>query len=253
MYALGMSDPWQCFRLRTRRDWAEGLATFHLDGETPEFRAGQFLRLGVDLGEREPLSRPYSVASAPGEPLEFFIVRVDGGALTPRLFDLPLGAELKVHPRAGGVFTLGMVPDAETLWFISTGTGLAPFVSMLRQGEPFERFERVVVVQCVRQPEQLCYVEELNALAAARPGKIRQVNLATRAAADGVLFCRITQAFTDGSLEEAAQATLTPETAQVMLCGNPDMLIDMQALLGERGMRKNRKREPGHVTVEKYW
>jgi ferredoxin--NADP+ reductase len=67
------------------------------------------------------------------------------------------------------------------------------------------------------------------------------------------LFCRITQAFTDGSLEEAAQATLTPETAQVMLCGNPDMLIDMQALLGERGMRKNRKREPGHVTVEKYW
>jgi ferredoxin--NADP+ reductase len=171
MYALGMSDPWQCFRLRTRRDWAEGLATFHLDGETPEFRAGQFLRLGVDLGEREPLSRPYSVASAPGEPLEFFIVRVDGGALTPRLFDLPLGAELKVHPRAGGVFTLGMVPDAETLWFISTGTGLAPFVSMLRQGEPFERFERVVVVQCVRQPEQLCYVEELNALGGGQAGQ----------------------------------------------------------------------------------
>ncbi|MCK6524063.1 ferredoxin--NADP reductase, partial [Myxococcota bacterium] len=218
-----------------------------------EFNAGQFLRLGVDLGEREPLSRPYSVASAPGEPLEFFIVRVEGGALTPRLFDLPLGAELKVHPRAGGVFTLGMVPDAETLWFISTGTGLAPFVSMLRQGEPFARFERVVVVQCVRQPDQLCYLDELSALAAARPGRLTQVNLATRAPAENTLFCRITQAFEDGRLEQAAEASLTPERAQVMLCGNPEMVADMQTLLGERGMRKNRKREPGHITVEKYW
>lgn len=248
-----MSTHWLACRLAERRDWAEGLATFVLDGEVPDFEAGQFLRVGLDIGEREPLSRPYSVGSAPRNPLEFFIVRVEGGALTPRLFDLKIGDTVLVHPRCGGVFTLALVPTAPVLWMVSTGTGLAPFISMLRSGAPLERFERVVVVQGVRFPEQLCYVEELEAMGASSGGRVQHLAIASRADGARTLRGRVTTLLEDGQLEAAAGVEMSPFTSQVMLCGNPDMIAEMQERLEGRGMLRNRKRTPGHVTLEKYW
>lgn len=244
---------WLPCPLVERRDWAEGLATFVLDGPVPEFEAGQFLRIGVDTGEREPLSRPYSVASAPGQPLEFFIVRVEGGALTPRLFDLAPGDTILVHPRCGGAFTLASAPEAEVLWLVATGTGLAPYISMLRAGQLWDRFGQVVLVQGVRQGDQLCYLPELDALAQARPGRLRHLAVVSRQDYPGALRGRITSLLVDGQLEEAAGAPLRPESSHVLLCGNPDMVLEMQTLLEERGMRRHRKREPGHFTLEKYW
>ncbi|MCB9759302.1 MAG: ferredoxin--NADP reductase [Alphaproteobacteria bacterium] len=247
------TDPWIKTRLAHRHDWTEGLATFTLDGEVPDFNAGQFLRMGIDVGEDKPLSRPYSVASAPGHPLEFYIVLVEGGALTTPLFQLPLGAELLVHPRAGGVFTLDWVQPAETLWLVATGTGLAPYIAMMRTEEPWQKFQRIVLIQGARYLHQIAYREELDAHAAAHPGQLVQVNLVTREEAEGAIRGRVTELLEDGRLEEAAGAALTPETSQVLLCGNPVMVQEMQSLLGDRGMIRNRKRAPGHVTVEKYW
>lgn len=244
---------WIRHTLTRRHDWSEGLSTFHLEGEVPEFQSGQFLRVGLDVGEDKPLSRPYSVASSPDSHLEFFIVLVEGGALTTPLFELSPGDEVLVHPRAGGVFTLDWVPAAEVLWLVATGTGLAPYISMLRSGAVWERFQRVVLVQGVRYASQLCYVEELEQRSQASDGRVTQVNFASREEAEGTLHGRVTTALKDGSLEEAAGAELRPETSQVLLCGNPAMVAEMQVMLKERGMERNRRRAPGHVTVEKYW
>lgn len=247
------AEDWIIARLHQRIDWADSLATFVLDGEVPDFLPGQFLRVGMDLGEAEPTSRPYSLASAPGAPLELFVVRVEGGALTPSLFEAPLGAPIFVHRRAAGVFTLEGVPSASELWLIGTGTGLAPYISMLRDGGLFSRFERVILVQSVRYPTQLAYADEIAAEVAARGGRLTHLRLVSQGAAPGALRGRVTTALHDGSLEAAAGSALVPERAQVLLCGNPDMVIEMQSLLGERGMSRNRRRAPGHVTAEKFW
>lgn len=246
-------EDWIVGELAGRVDWAPGLATFRLDGEVPDFLPGQFTRVGLDFGEEEPLSRPYSLASAPGDSVELFVVRVDGGALTGPLFDAPLGTPVWVHRRAAGAFTLDAVPDAPELWLVCTGTGLAPFVSMLRAGEPFRRWERIILVQSVRFADQLAYAEELTALSAASAGRMQRVCLVSREAVNGALHGRVTDALRDGALEAASGASLRPDRAQVMLCGNPEMVDEMQVLLEQRGMLRNRRRRPGHVTVEKFW
>lgn len=249
-----MPIAWREARVAHVHEWAAGLRTIELDPElSVPFRAGQFVSLALEAnGERT--ARSYSMASAPGEPLAFYLTLVADGALTPRLFALGEGDRLLVNPLAAGNFTLERVPDARVLWLIATGTGLGPYVSMLRTAEPWSRFERLVVVHGVRAPDHLAYREELAGRSAAHEGRLTCVPLVSRdPAASGVLHGRITTALESGALEEAAGASLDPETSQVLLCGNPGMIGEMQALLATRGLQRNRRRAPGHVTVEKYW
>src|SRR4030095_8633926 len=98
-----------------------------------------------------------SLASVPGDPLEFFLVRVAGGALTPSLLSLDVGDTLFVDDKPRGFFTIEYVPRCRDGWLVSTGTGLAPFLSMLRSKRVWQRFERVVVVHGVRLNAHLAY------------------------------------------------------------------------------------------------
>jgi ferredoxin/flavodoxin---NADP+ reductase len=142
---------------------------------------------------------------------------------------------------------LSEVPDVETLWLVSTGTGLAPFLSILRTDAVGRRFKNVVLVHAVRYANELTYRD----LIAQTPA--RYVTFVSRETAPGSLAGRIPAAIADGRLEKAAGLPLTPETSHVMLCGNPEMLKDATAALINRGMRKHRRRAPGHITVESFW
>ena len=124
--------------------WTEGLFTLKIavSGVRP-FEAGQFLQIGVPNGESH-IHRPYSVASPFGPTIEFYIVMVEGGELTPRLWQMKLGDLIDVSERAAGSFTLSHVPQNENLWLIGTGTGLAPYIAMLRTEEPWQQFRQVV-------------------------------------------------------------------------------------------------------------
>jgi ferredoxin--NADP+ reductase len=235
-----------------RTDWAEGLFSLTLDGQIDAFQPGQFVNLAIEQGG-ELVKRSYSIASAPGQPLEFYLVRVGGGALTPVLFDKRIGDTVLVEREPYGFFSLDHVPPARHLWMVATGTGLAPFLSMLRSGTPLERFERVVLVHGVRLGEQLAYRGELEALAAASRGRLSYLPLVSRQTWPGALEGRVTDVLSDGRLEGAADLALTTSHSHVMLCGNPEMIRDMQSVLGERGLRKHRMRAPGHITVERYW
>jgi ferredoxin--NADP+ reductase len=172
---------------------------------------------------------------------------VPDGPLSPRLAKLRPGDALQVAHNPAGFLVLSEVPDAETLWLISTGTGLAPFLAILRTEAPWKRFRNVVVVHAVRYAKELTYRELI-----AKTGA-KYVTFVSRENAAGSLTGRIPAAIADGRLEAAAGIALEPETSHVMLCGNPQMLKDATAALVARGMRKHRRRAPGHITVESFW
>ena len=239
-------------RVAARRDWAPGLITLTIDAEIEPFVAGQFVNLGLEAAG-ELTRRSYSIASAPGAPLEFYLKEVPGGALTPSLTRLEPGASVLVERKPQGFFSLGYVPQCRELWLVATGTGLGPFIAMLRGAEVWQRFERVSVVHGVRHVGQLSYAEELAAFAVLHPGRLSYTPLVSGGAPGDALPGRVTTAFSDGSLEARAGLMLDPERSHLMLCGNPDMILELTGVLALRGLRKHRVRAPGHISAEKHW
>lgn len=239
-------------RVAARRDWAPGLITLTVDAAIEPFVAGQFVNLGLEI-EGQLLRRSYSIASAPGAPLEFYLKEVPGGALTPRLTRLESGASLWVERKPQGFFTLAYVPTCRDLWCVATGTGLGPFLAMLRGDEPWRRFERISLVHGARTVSHLSYTDELSALSSAHPGRLSYTPIVSGGSPGAALPGRVTTALADGSLETRAGLALDPERSHLMLCGNPDMILEVTAVLALRGLRKHRVRTPGHITAEKYW
>lgn len=239
-------------RVAARRDWAPGLITLTVDAAIESFAAGQFVNLGLEIAG-EFVRRSYSIASAPGAPLEFYLKEVPGGVLTPQLMRLEPGASVWVERKPQGFFTLAYVPTCRDLWLVATGTGLGPFIAMLRGGETWRRFERVSVVHGARRVSYLSYTDELSALSAAHPGRLIYTPLVSGESPGSALPGRVTTALADGSLEARAGLALDPERSHLLLCGNPDMILEVTAVLALRGLRKHRVRTPGHITAEKYW
>ena len=244
---------WAKTKVTDRTTWTDGLFTLRLDTALDDFQPGQFVSIGLD-GEEKRIHRLFSIASAPGEPLEFFVVRVDGGELSPRLDELQPGDDLWVHMKANGVFVLDRVPDAENLWLMGTGTGLAPYVSMLRTATPWSRFRQLVLVQGTRLVRDLAYREEMNELSKAHGDRLSQVHCVTREEPDdGMYHGRIPSALEDGKLMEMAGVPLEPDRSQVLLCGSPEMIKQLTSMLEERGFKKNSPKNPGQISFERYW
>lgn len=242
-----MSEKWLTTKVVENRHWTDTLFSLRVEGAALDFQAGQFVRIALDIdGQR--VARAFSFVNPPQDPtLEFYGVIVPEGPLSPRLARLRTGDALYVAGNPAGFLVLREVPDAQTLWLISTGTGLAPFLSILRTEAPWQRFKNIVVVHAVRHAAELTYREVIQKTGA------RYVTIVSRESAPGSLAGRIPAAIADGRLEKAAGVALSPETSHVMLCGNPQMLKDAQAALAARGMRKHRRRTPGHITVESFW
>jgi ferredoxin/flavodoxin---NADP+ reductase len=248
---------WVEGRVAGRRPWTDTLLSLEVDAPEVTFTAGQFARLALPAppGAKEAmLGRPYSFVNPPHvQPHEFYFVVVPGGPLSVRLAELQAGDKVWLAPRANGFFTIGEVPAAETLWLIATGTGLGPFLSMLRTDEPWSRFDRVVLAHGARYRNELTYRDEILQLRQQHAGAFAYVPLVTREPAQDALQGRIPAAISDGRLEARAGVPLTADNAHAMLCGNPAMIDEVQQVLGRRGMKRHRRREPGHITLETYW
>ena len=203
------------------------------------------------LFRSERIARPFSFVNPPQDPvLEFYGIVVPEGPLSPRLAKLRAGERLLVASNPAGFLVLSELPDAQTLWLVSTGTGIAPFLSILRTETQWQRFRNVVLVHAVRHARELVYQDVIRKIS--KEHAFRTVTFVSREAAAGSLAGRIPAAIRDGRLEGAARLKLN-ERSHVMLCGNPDMLKDAAAALAERGLRKHRRRSPGHITVESFW
>src|SRR5262245_127459 len=236
-----------------QKRWGERLFSLNVEAEISPFEAGQFGKLALAVNG-EMIARPYSFVNAPDErPHEFYYVTLPDGPLTRKLADLHAGDTVFMAPRPAGFLVLSEVPDGENLWLISTGTGIGPFLSILKTETPWRRFKQVVLVHAVRRAEELTYRESIERLLRQHAAQMRAVSLVSRETAAGALPGRIPAAIEEGRLEAAAGVALSAAKSQVMICGNPDMVTDTSATLARRGMKKHRRRDPGHITVENYW
>ena len=244
---------WVEGRVARLRRWTEELYSIQMTAEIPPFKAGQFTRLALEI-DGEMVARPYSFVNGPDNPLlEFNFIRVPGGPLTARLIELEPGDPLFIAPRSAGFFMLDEVPAADVLWMLSTGTAIGPFLSILTTAQAWHRFRHIVLVHAVRFSSELTYRDEIDELLAAHPQQLQYIPFVSREPLDIALPGRVTAAIENGALEARAGWKLEADVSQVMICGNPDMVADTQQALEARGMQKNRRREPGHITTEQYW
>lgn len=223
------------------------------------FRSGQFARLGVTKADGSIAWRAYSMVSAPhDEYLDFFSIVVPGGEFTSELSRLGKGDTLLIDRQAFGYLTLDRFVGGRDLWLLATGTGIAPFMSILQDFEAWERFESIKLVYSVREAKELAYLDEIAGLEqrdylAEFAGKLQFIPVVTREAHPGALNARITTLIETGELERAAGLAFSPEHSRIMLCGNPQMIDDTRQALKARDLQLSLSRRPGQVAVENYW
>ncbi|WP_102796120.1 ferredoxin--NADP reductase [Bowmanella denitrificans] len=235
-----------------RRDWNDKLFSLFIQADIAPFLPGQFIKVALPIAGKR-IGRAYSLVNAPGSAtLEILVVAVEQGQLSPALAALSAGDKLEVSARASGFMTLAEIPKCRDLWMLATGTAVGPFVSMLRAGQLWSQCENAVLVYGVRYAHDLAYIDELNTLASQNPS-LRLMISVTREAIPGAFNQRITELIATGQLEQAAGLPINTDNSHLVLCGNPDMVSETQQLLLEKGLHKHLKRQPGHITVEKYW
>ncbi len=262
--------------LTQRIEVAPGLLILRVapDGwELPEFEAGQYTVLalpgsaprcdGADP-DAEPvlpgklIKRAYSIASASlqRQYLEFYVTLVHSGALTPRLFALGVGDRLWLGRKITGVFTLDSVPSDQNLLLLSTGTGIAPYMSMIRSVLATDTGRRFAVVHGARHSWDLGYQGELLTLERMCPW-FDYLPIISRPKEEPIRwggrvgYCQ--DVWSDKIIHELWDKSPSPEDTHVFLCGNPAMLEEMLQLLAEDGFQEHTRKSPGQVHLEKYW
>ncbi|MFO0465232.1 MAG: ferredoxin--NADP reductase, partial [Burkholderiales bacterium] len=238
-----------------RHEWNSHLLSIRIARDPGyRFTPGQFARIGLADGNGETTWRAYSIVSAPHEPfLEFFLVVLPGGKFSARVAKLAIGEEILLEKPAQGFLTLDRFRDGADLWLIGTGTGLAPYVSMLREPSTWKRFQNIVIALSVREAQDLAYVDEIETLAAshtAGEAKLHFVKSLTRdrnaTPAANILHGRLTTLTESGELEANTELAFDLDRSRFMLCGNPEMVEAMRAILKARGFAMNRRLTPGH-------
>ena len=278
---MTMSDNIQTVTVLSKTTWTPNLFSFTVSRpDSFKFTAGQFVRLGVNpshlnyykqQGEagndvanealNEDIFRAYSIVSSPfDEVLEFFSIVIPDGAFTSQLQHLEVGDELLLNTMPFGFLTLARYqkPLPKDLWLLATGTGLAPFLSMLQDLKTWEDYEHIILAYSARSIEELAYVDKIKSLQedfgslVDNPAKLIFIPVVTREPIEGALTERLPKLLLDGTLQERAGIALDVDGTHVMLCGNPDMVEDTKETLKSLGLVMNRRGE-GNIAVENYW
>ena len=280
-----MSDNIQKVTVLSKTTWTPNLFSFTVSRpDSFKFTAGQFVRLGVNPSQlqhykqqnemsnksiddklnaalNEDIFRAYSIVSSPfDEVLEFFSIVISDGAFTSQLQHLQIGDELLLNTLPFGFLTLVRYqkPLPKDLWLLATGTGLAPFLSMLQDLKTWEDYETIVLAYSARSIAELAYIEKIKSLQedfgslVDNPAKLIFIPIVTREHVDGALTERLPKLLLDGTLQARAGIALDIDSTHVMLCGNPDMVEDTKEALKTLGLVMNRRGE-GNIAVENYW
>lgn len=245
-----MAD-WLTGKVIEKIQWNERLFSLRIQCDFDDFEPGQFVRVALDI-EGERVARPYSLVNRPDdEHLEIYFNIVEQGPLTPRLAGLESGDEVFVTDRANGFLTVTEVPECRHLWMLATGTGVGPFLSILNNTDVWQRFEKVVLGYSVRDLTELAYQQQIAMIEAQREQQFSFVPFVTRERVEGAINQRIPESIEDDSLENRT-GIIIDEDSHIMMCGNSAMISSVTEVLEKRGLRKHRRREPGHITTEKY-
>ncbi|HTE36651.1 MAG TPA: ferredoxin--NADP reductase [Reyranella sp.] len=245
-------------RVLSVHHWTDTLFSFKTTRDpTFRFKNGQFTMIGIQV-EGKPLLRAYSVVSPNYEDgLEFFSIKVQNRPLTSRLQHLKEGDPVIVGRKATGTLVLDNLLPGRNLYLMGTGTGLAPFMSLIRDPETYERFEKVVLLHGCRQVSELAYGELITKdlpqdefLGEDISSKLIYYPTVTREPFRN--RGRITDLITSGQLfTDIGLPALEAEHDRVMLCGSPQMLADLKIMLEDGGFSEGNHGEPGHYVIEK--
>lgn len=234
------------FRFRTERP------------DSLRFRSGEFIMIGLPKEDGKPLLRAYSIASPSWEEnLEFYSIKVPDGPLTSRLQKIGEGDEILMGKKPVGTLVLDALKPGKRLWLISTGTGVAPFASLIRDPEVYEQFDEVILTHTCRQVAELDYsrnlVEETlghDILGDMAAGKLRYFASTTQEPSNHM--GRVTDLVEGGGLfETLGLPHWHPETDRLMICGSLDMCKDVAALAERAGLTDGANSDPGDFVIEK--
>lgn len=239
------------------RHWTD--KTFSFTTTRPagfRFRSGEFAMIGL-LVDGKPLVRAYSIASPNwDENLEFYSIKVDDGPLTSRLQHLAVGDQILIRPKPVGTLVHDALTPGKRLILFSTGTGIAPFVSIVRDPETYDKFEQVILTHTCRDHHELDYGFEIvrqcaedELLSEVVDGRL--VHLPTTTREKTAQMGRMTGWLGDGRFEAATGQALTAATDRVMICGSMAMLQEHKAICEAAGMAEGSNSEPGDFVIEK--
>ncbi|MEO8103051.1 MAG: ferredoxin--NADP reductase, partial [Betaproteobacteria bacterium] len=190
--------------------------------------------------------------------LEFYSIVVPNGKFTSQLSTLKVGDRIFVERKSLGFLTTDRFELGKDLWMLATGTGLAPFMSILYDFKTWETYENLVLVHSVRSEDELAYQEvirnfEHSEYFADFASRLHYVQAVTREMVPDTLNARITDLIESGDLERAVGLAIDGDRSRIMICGNPEMVDETRALLTRRGLTVSRRGAPGHLAVENYW
>ena len=239
------------------RHWTD--KTFSFTCERPpsfRFRSGEFVMIGL-MVDGKPLVRAYSIASPSwDDTLEFYSIKVEDGPLTSRLQHLEDGDRIVMRPKPVGTLVHDALLPGKRLFLFSTGTGIAPFASVIRDPETYEKFDQVILTHTCREAHELDY--GLDLVAKIRSDELlsevvgdKLTHIATTTREDSPQMGRMTDWIRDGRLAAATGGPLDPATDRVMICGSMAMLQEHKALCEAAGMIEGANSEPGHFVIEK--
>lgn len=245
-------------RVTSVHHWTESLFSFKTTRDPSfRFRSGEFTMIGIPV-DGKPLLRAYSVASAHyADELEFFSIKVKDGPLTSRLQHLKEGDSVMVSVKPTGTLVLDNLAPGKNLYLLGTGTGLAPFLSLIKDPETYERFEKVIVVHGVRFIKDLAYGEYISEILPNDEflGEMVREQLVYYPTVTREPFVhegRITKLMETGKLfADIGLPDMSVENDRFMLCGSPHMLADVRGLLDARGWTEGNHGEQGHFVIEK--
>ncbi|MEM9795426.1 MAG: ferredoxin--NADP reductase [Pseudomonadota bacterium] len=249
--------------------WTDRLFSFRVTRPASlRFRSGEFVMIGLmgdphpETGKVKPLLRAYSIASPSwDEELEFYSIKVQDGPLTSKLQHIQPGDQIILRPKPVGTLVHDALLPGKRLWFFATGTGFAPFASLLRDPETYERFEQVIVTHTVRDVAELEYgrrlIEELRTdemmlelLGEENLAKLTYYPTTTRE--ESPKMGRITHLLQDGTVfRDLGVDGISPETDRAMVCGSMGLNTDLKDILEGFGLEEGANSEPKHYVVEK--
>ncbi len=238
--------------------WNESLFSFRTTREQGfRFENGHFVMLGLEV-ENKPLMRAYSIASPNyADELEFFSIKVPDGPLTSRLQHLEVGDEILLSTKPTGTLVADHLLEGRNLYLISTGTGLAPFMSIIQDPEVYERFDKIVLTHGVRNTSDLAYqdVIQKELLDNEYFGDLIQQKLLYYPTVTREPYYnqgRLTELLASGKLaSDLDLAAIDPKHDRFMLCGSPSLLKDMQNILDEKGFIESRHGKQASYVIER--
>ena len=240
------------------RHYTDRLFSFRITRpQSLRFRSGEFVMIGLPNAAK-PVFRAYSIASPSwDEELEFFSIKVPDGPLTQHLQKIAPGDTVLMRPKPTGTLVLDALTPGRRLWMISTGTGIAPFASVMRDPETYDKFEQVILTHTCREVAELAYGEELARNLVEDPliGELAQgrfVHYATATREPYPRMGRITDLIDSGKLfSDLGTPPFDPAIDRVMICGSMDMIRDVKALVEKAGLTEGSNAKPAQFVVER--